>query len=90
MKNFESKNQAQEILQQFASGAIKIVRVYDMELDREVEYVDVLGTRIKRRDPNFDHVPDDKNKKLEGFKGSVDQFNDLSFGKAEIEFTKAF
>ncbi len=85
-----SENGDTEIVREFAGGAVKIEREFNVELDRVVEYSNVLGVKIRRRDGEIDRFPGQEDgEKIPVFDGAAEQFADLSFGPAEIEFLQA-
>ncbi len=86
MKKPELKTPEVEVVQTFNSGTITIEREFDEELDRDVEYVNILGVRVRRRDPAVDKDPHDKEKALPGYNGLVTEFRDMSFGDGELEY----
>jgi MoxR-like ATPase len=84
------ENQEIEVVREFAGGAIRIEREFNEKLDQTVEYVNILGVRVRRRDPDFDRFSgQEENEKAPVYQGSVEQFSDLSFGPAEIEFLQS-
>jgi len=75
-----------EAIVQYGEGAIRIEREFCEELDRDVEYVNIRGVRVRRRDENDKYQGDEK---APVFAESPEQFKDLTFGEPEIEFLRA-
>ncbi|KKT73161.1 MAG: hypothetical protein UW70_C0090G0009, partial [Candidatus Peregrinibacteria bacterium GW2011_GWA2_44_7] len=68
-----------EIVQSFAGGAIQIEKEFDLEKDAEIEYVNVLGVRIRRRQPELDQLP--------GYTGSLNIAR-ISFDKPTVSLLR--
>ena len=76
-----------EIVKSYGNNS-RIEREFNEKLNRDVEYVDVLGVRVRRRDQH-DTFGEEKAGMVPVFQGSPEVFKDLSFGKAETELLKA-
>ncbi len=75
------KNSNVEVVKSFNGGSIKIEKKWNFDLNREVEYVNVRGVKIQRRNPETDGLP--------GFNGTVSEFSDMTFGDTEAELLHA-
>ncbi len=64
--------------QRWGGDSIKIVERYNADKGQPEELVDVLGVRVKRRNPSLSNLP--------GTNLSPEEFTDLSFTTAEISY----
>ena len=77
MSQQEHADNEVEVIESFAGGAITIEKEYDLEKQEELQFVNVLGVRIKRRNPEKDGLP--------GTNLTKENFSDITLGNPEVE-----